>query len=210
MACLQGGNPTRVLDCHLSSSLQKLETHLALCSATSRKLIQKYFSNRIQQQVRVRMLPPAPSFPRPTLAGAGLPSSARLWHRGIPPHPPPLRWGCWRGGRRGLDCIPEDVRHLPWYPRRPLSLQRTLGVPSVRMLRGSTRFLVRRRSAGHQLGEVRGSDDQSPVPPFGTEAPRGSAQRRQPHPAGLQRWVWVGCGATPPRTPCARSPRTAG
>ncbi|XP_010001024.1 PREDICTED: protein unc-13 homolog D [Chaetura pelagica] len=28
-----------------------LETHLALCSATSRKLIQKYFSNRIQQQL---------------------------------------------------------------------------------------------------------------------------------------------------------------
>lgn len=78
------------------------------------------------------------------------------------------------------------------------------------MLRGSTRFLVRRRSAGHQLGEVRGSDDQSPVPPFGTEAPRGSAQRRQPHPAGLQRWVRVGCGATGRPVLGPREPRGRG
>ncbi|NXY37889.1 UN13D protein, partial [Pomatorhinus ruficollis] len=34
-----------------SAAFQTLETHLALCSATSRKLIQKYFSNRIQQQL---------------------------------------------------------------------------------------------------------------------------------------------------------------
>ncbi|XP_054249817.1 protein unc-13 homolog D [Indicator indicator] len=33
-----------------TSTFLSLETHLALCSATSRKLIQKYFSNRIQQQ----------------------------------------------------------------------------------------------------------------------------------------------------------------
>uniref|UniRef100_A0A8C3QJ09 Unc-13 homolog D n=1 Tax=Cyanoderma ruficeps TaxID=181631 RepID=A0A8C3QJ09_9PASS len=34
-----------------SAAFLTLETHLALCSATSRKLIQKYFSNRIQQQL---------------------------------------------------------------------------------------------------------------------------------------------------------------
>ncbi|NXP40458.1 UN13D protein, partial [Leiothrix lutea] len=34
-----------------SATFQTLETHLALCSASSRKLIQKYFSNRIQQQL---------------------------------------------------------------------------------------------------------------------------------------------------------------
>ncbi|XP_058708270.1 protein unc-13 homolog D isoform X2 [Poecile atricapillus] len=34
-----------------SAAFQRLESHLALCSATSRKLIQKYFSNRIQQQL---------------------------------------------------------------------------------------------------------------------------------------------------------------
>ncbi|XP_010086469.1 PREDICTED: protein unc-13 homolog D, partial [Pterocles gutturalis] len=34
-----------------TAAFQSLETHLALCSATSRKLIQKYFSNRIQQQL---------------------------------------------------------------------------------------------------------------------------------------------------------------
>uniref|UniRef100_A0A674HJV0 Unc-13 homolog D n=1 Tax=Taeniopygia guttata TaxID=59729 RepID=A0A674HJV0_TAEGU len=34
-----------------SATFRTLETHLALCSATSRKLIQKYFSNRIQQQL---------------------------------------------------------------------------------------------------------------------------------------------------------------
>ncbi|NWT58090.1 UN13D protein, partial [Erythrocercus mccallii] len=34
-----------------SAAFQTLETHLALCSATSRKLIQKYFGNRIQQQL---------------------------------------------------------------------------------------------------------------------------------------------------------------
>ncbi|KAM4762104.1 protein unc-13 homolog D isoform 5-T7 [Cyanocitta cristata] len=34
-----------------TATFQTLETHLALCSASSRKLIQKYFSNRIQQQL---------------------------------------------------------------------------------------------------------------------------------------------------------------
>ncbi|KAM6050015.1 protein unc-13 homolog D isoform 3-T3 [Theristicus caerulescens] len=34
-----------------TAAFLSLETHLALCSATSRKLIQKYFSNRIQQQL---------------------------------------------------------------------------------------------------------------------------------------------------------------
>ncbi|XP_021397370.3 protein unc-13 homolog D [Lonchura striata] len=34
-----------------SATFRTLETHLALCSATSRKLIQKYFSNRIKQQL---------------------------------------------------------------------------------------------------------------------------------------------------------------
>uniref|UniRef100_A0A8C6YVB9 Unc-13 homolog D n=1 Tax=Nothoprocta perdicaria TaxID=30464 RepID=A0A8C6YVB9_NOTPE len=34
-----------------TAAFQSLETHLALCSASSRKLIQKYFSNRIQQQL---------------------------------------------------------------------------------------------------------------------------------------------------------------
>ncbi|XP_041342599.1 protein unc-13 homolog D isoform X3 [Pyrgilauda ruficollis] len=34
-----------------SAAFRTLEAHLALCSATSRKLIQKYFSNRIQQQL---------------------------------------------------------------------------------------------------------------------------------------------------------------
>uniref|UniRef100_A0A8B9PYL2 Unc-13 homolog D n=1 Tax=Apteryx owenii TaxID=8824 RepID=A0A8B9PYL2_APTOW len=34
-----------------TAAFLSLETHLALCSTTSRKLIQKYFSNRIQQQL---------------------------------------------------------------------------------------------------------------------------------------------------------------
>ncbi|KAM6240455.1 protein unc-13 homolog D isoform 4-T4 [Spheniscus humboldti] len=34
-----------------TAAFLSLEAHLALCSATSRKLIQKYFSNRIQQQL---------------------------------------------------------------------------------------------------------------------------------------------------------------
>uniref|UniRef100_A0A8C0BIT9 Unc-13 homolog D n=1 Tax=Buteo japonicus TaxID=224669 RepID=A0A8C0BIT9_9AVES len=34
-----------------TAAFLSLDTHLALCSATSRKLIQKYFSNRIQQQL---------------------------------------------------------------------------------------------------------------------------------------------------------------
>ncbi|XP_030317633.1 protein unc-13 homolog D isoform X2 [Calypte anna] len=34
-----------------TAAFLSLETHLSLCSATSRKLIQKYFSNRIQQQL---------------------------------------------------------------------------------------------------------------------------------------------------------------
>uniref|UniRef100_A0A8C3NQW7 Uncharacterized protein n=1 Tax=Geospiza parvula TaxID=87175 RepID=A0A8C3NQW7_GEOPR len=34
-----------------SAAFRTLEAHLALCSTTSRKLIQKYFSNRIQQQL---------------------------------------------------------------------------------------------------------------------------------------------------------------
>ncbi|XP_025946178.1 protein unc-13 homolog D isoform X2 [Apteryx rowi] len=41
-----------------TAAFLSLETHLALCSATSRKLIQKYFSNRIQQQARGSLLPP--------------------------------------------------------------------------------------------------------------------------------------------------------
>lgn len=60
MASLDCG-PVHVLDCHLSPSPQTLEAHLALCSTTSRKLIQKYFSNRIQQQVGLWILLPAPS-----------------------------------------------------------------------------------------------------------------------------------------------------
>uniref|UniRef100_A0A8B9GER0 Unc-13 homolog D n=1 Tax=Amazona collaria TaxID=241587 RepID=A0A8B9GER0_9PSIT len=39
-----------------TAAFQSLETRLDLCSATSRKLIQKYFSNRIQQQVGARMV----------------------------------------------------------------------------------------------------------------------------------------------------------
>ncbi|XP_051490877.1 protein unc-13 homolog D [Apus apus] len=39
------------LDTLHTPAFLSLETHLALCSATSRKLIQKYFSNRIQQQL---------------------------------------------------------------------------------------------------------------------------------------------------------------
>uniref|UniRef100_A0A8D0FEH6 Unc-13 homolog D n=1 Tax=Strix occidentalis caurina TaxID=311401 RepID=A0A8D0FEH6_STROC len=39
-----------------TAAFLSLETHLALCSSTSRKLIQKYFSNRIQQQVGARMV----------------------------------------------------------------------------------------------------------------------------------------------------------
>lgn len=60
MASLDCG-PVHVLDCHLSPSPQTLEAHLALCSTTSRKLIQKYFSNRIQQQVGLWILLPGPS-----------------------------------------------------------------------------------------------------------------------------------------------------
>ncbi|NXI51757.1 UN13D protein, partial [Chloroceryle aenea] len=44
-----------------TAAFLSLETHLSLCSSTSRKLIQKYFSNRIQQQVGVRMVPPVHS-----------------------------------------------------------------------------------------------------------------------------------------------------
>ncbi|XP_038012824.1 protein unc-13 homolog D [Motacilla alba alba] len=42
------GLPLKILH---SAAFRTLETHLALCSATSHKLIQKYFSNRIQQQL---------------------------------------------------------------------------------------------------------------------------------------------------------------
>ncbi|XP_041265114.1 protein unc-13 homolog D isoform X2 [Onychostruthus taczanowskii] len=42
-------------------------------------------------------------------------------------------------------------------------------------------------AAGHELREVWGCDHQSSVPAFGAETPCGSAQRHQPHPAGLQR-----------------------
>ncbi|NXY77599.1 UN13D protein, partial [Glareola pratincola] len=44
-----------------TAAFVSLETHLALCSATSRKLIQKYFSKRIQQQVGARVVPPTSS-----------------------------------------------------------------------------------------------------------------------------------------------------
>ncbi|NWW52409.1 UN13D protein, partial [Pedionomus torquatus] len=37
-----------------TAAFLSLETHLALCSSTSRKLIQKYFSNKIQQQLDTR------------------------------------------------------------------------------------------------------------------------------------------------------------
>lgn len=65
---------------------QSLETHLALCSATSRKLIQKYFSNRIQQQVGVRVVPPAPSHTLP-LHTQGCPAQPTHGNTGFPHHP---------------------------------------------------------------------------------------------------------------------------
>lgn len=57
----------------LSSHLQALEKELLLRCATSRELIQKYFSNRLQQQVRAGRFFPlgySPiSHPKPSLAG---------------------------------------------------------------------------------------------------------------------------------------------
>ena len=74
---------------HPLSSLQSLESRLALCSSTSRKLIQKYFSNRIQEQVGVRTgLPHLPdtASPQPpsvlALSAMVLPQCWGLWHLG--------------------------------------------------------------------------------------------------------------------------------
>ena len=215
-----GCGPIRVLDHHLSSSPQSLDTHLALCSATSRKLIQKYFSNRIQQQVGVRMVPPAPSYIPPLhTRGASHPRTREAAQHSLPVETwdfpttlpvlgllglvLPQRWA--GGGSVASQRMPITP---PVPPKCQLSLHWTPGIPSMSVLKGSTLILVPHCSAGHQLGEVRGRDDQSAVPPFGAETPRGSAQRRQPHPAGLQRWVWVGWGAPPPRDPLSSVPYT--
>lgn len=132
-------------DGYPSSSPQSLESRLALCSSTSRKLIQKYFSNRIQEQVGVRMGPPA----LPNTACPRPPQSLPCQQWGFIQH-----WGLW---------------HLGGCPQTPITPP------------------VLHRAAGHQLGEVRGCDHQSAVPPFGAEAARGGAQCCQPHPIGLQR-----------------------
>lgn len=104
----------RVLDHHPSSSLQSLDTHLALCSATSRKLIQKYFSNRIQQQVGVRMVPPDPSH-IPPLHTRGCLAQPVCGNVGFPHHPPsPGAVGAGFApvlGRKVFSCIPEDAHH---------------------------------------------------------------------------------------------------
>uniref|UniRef100_A0A8C3PGM0 Unc-13 homolog D n=1 Tax=Calidris pygmaea TaxID=425635 RepID=A0A8C3PGM0_9CHAR len=48
--CFYGEGCGLLLENLHTPAFLSLETHLALCSSTSRKLIQKYFSNRIQQQ----------------------------------------------------------------------------------------------------------------------------------------------------------------
>uniref|UniRef100_A0A8D2N8Z3 Unc-13 homolog D n=1 Tax=Zonotrichia albicollis TaxID=44394 RepID=A0A8D2N8Z3_ZONAL len=65
-----------------SAAFRTLEAHLALCSTSSRKLIQKYFSNRIQQQVGLQMLLPAPSQVLPLLTGPACGNGE------FPQHPP--------------------------------------------------------------------------------------------------------------------------
>jgi len=154
-------------------------------------------------------VPPAPSH-TPPLPTQGSPAQPTHGNTGFPHHPP-SPGAVWAGfapavGRRGFKCIAGDIHHPPGTPKFPLSLHRTPGSPSASVPKGSALILVLHRSAGHRLGEVRGRDNQSSVPPFGAETPRGSAQRRQPHPAGLQRWVWVGWGPPSPRAPCPRSP----
>lgn len=105
--------------------------------------------------------------------------------------------GCWDRfcysiEQEGAQCIPEDS------PQFLLSLCSSLCILSMMGIKDSVLILVPHCPAGHELREVRGRDHQSSVPAFGAEAPRGSAQRHQPHPAGLQRWVWVGRAAPGP------------
>lgn len=199
-----GCGPVHVLDHHLSPSPQTLETHLALCSSPSRKLIQKYFSKRIQQQVGAGWC----SHHLPTSHLAHRPC---LWKWELSP-PPSHSWGCW--GRfihieqEGAQCIPEDSS-TSWYPKIPAEplpgpvppLHDGDKDPSLYLI------LVPHCPAGHQLREVRGRDHQSSVPAFGAETPCGSAQRHQPHPTGLQRWVWVARGATLLQGPLSLVPR---
>lgn len=92
---------------------------------------------------------------------------------------------------------------IPGIPKCLLSLHQTLDIPSISPL-----FLYS-HSAGRQLGEVWGCDNQSTVLPFRAETPCGSAQCCQPHPFGLQRWVgWAGeaLGTLGLGTPCPCSP----
>lgn len=135
------------------------------------------------------------SFPPPALAHVRLPGTACLWKWGISP-PPSRSWGCcgWfcpSGGQEGVQLHPRRCSYLPGSPKCLLSLRQVPGIPSTSVLKGSTLILVLHHSAGHQLGEVWGCDDQSAVSPFRAETPCGSAQRCQPHPTGFQRWVWV-------------------
>lgn len=192
-----------VLDHHLSPSPQALETHLALCSASSRKLIQKYFSNRIQQQVGVSMVLPAPSHIAPVLTGPACRNEE------FPHHPPsPGAVGADFAtalSRRGLNASQRIPAH-PGTPKLLLSLCHTLCIPSIMGMKNSILIPVPPCPAGHQLREVWGRDHQSPVPAFGAETPCGSAQRHQPHPTGLQRWVWVGRAATLPQGPLSLVP----
>lgn len=191
-----GCGPVHGLGRHLSPSPQTLETHLALCSATSRKLIQKYFSNRIQQQVGVWMVLPAPSHIPPLLIG---PACGNVEFPHYPPRPGAVGAGFASAlSRRGLNASQRIPAH-PGTPKFLPSLCPTLCTPSMMGIKHNIFILVSHCPAGHELGEIRGCDHQSSVPAFGAETPRGSAQRHQPHPAGLQRWVWVGRGATLPQ-----------
>ncbi|XP_062362516.1 protein unc-13 homolog D isoform X5 [Cinclus cinclus] len=184
-----------------SAAFQALETHLALCSATSRKLIQKYFRNRIQQQVGGS---PSP-IPHPTLAHRPC-----LRKCGISP-PPSQSWGCWGRFCHSVEqertqCIPEDSS-TSWYPKTPSEPLPGPVHPLHDGDKGSILILVPHCPAGHQLREVRGRDRQSSVPAFGAETPCGSAQRHQPHPSGLQRSPWSPGTSSPrwwPGPPSAR------
>ncbi|XP_016158287.1 PREDICTED: protein unc-13 homolog D isoform X2 [Ficedula albicollis] len=126
----------------------------------------------------------------------------------IPSHPPHRRWRLtWLSAlpqaanssrntsatgssssieQEGAQCIPEDPS-TSWYPKIPAEPLPGPVHPLHDGDKDSILILVPHCPAGHQLREVRGCDHQSSVPALGAETPCRSAQRHQPHPAGLQR-----------------------
>lgn len=152
------------------------------------------------------MVLPAPSHIPPSLTGPAC-------GNGEFPHHPPTPGVVGAGlsttlSRRGLNASQRIPAH-PGTPKFLLSLCQALCIPSMMGIRTHPCYLilVPHCPAGHQLREVRGRDHQSSIPTFGAETPCGSAQCHQPHPTGLQRWVWVARGVTLLQGPQSLVPR---